>query len=282
MHDKTHVHVGATMEYDEENVLSPDEAPLWRLPRDLDELLLWHRKLALGPDYAQFAPEAMREEHRDEYKLEIQGLETHMKWNQLVEYFSSHLIRQKNLESAYWRPYIEKTDVPCAGEDVITANNMSLRSIAMCRVHKSLKHISRLGAGQYFANYRVQRPILDRLPIPRNIIDDLIVIWNKCARHRNFCGFVPVGTSWKSRILTCSHKKVEEEDQAPLCKEQKCRMYYHLRRTQCWNADYNKYLTAPHLLSYVLERKLISRGYPSAKMLRLAKWIGLQTFYFSE
>ena len=282
MHDKTHVHVGATMEYDEENVLSPDEAPLWRLPQDLDELLLWHRKLALGPDYAQFAPEAMREEHRDEYKLEIQGLETHMKWNQLVEYFSSHLIRQKNLESAYWRPYIEKTDVPCAGEDVITANHMSLRSIAMCRVHKSLKHISRLGAGQYFANYRVQRPILDRLPIPRNIIDDLIVIWNKCARHRNFCGFVPVGTSWKSRILTCSHKKVEEEDQAPLCKEQKCRMYYHLRRTQCWNADYNKYLTAPHLLSYVLERKLISRGYPSAKMLRLAKWIGLQTFYFSE
>ena len=277
MHDYTCTYAGATMEFSEGNVLAPEEAPLWRLPRDLNELLQWHQKLALGPDYIKLAPEDMREEHRDDFELE-----THMKWNQLVEYFSSHLIQRKDLESANWRPYTENTEVPCAGEDVISANNMSLRSIAMCRVHKSLKHLSRLGDGLYFANYRVQRPILDRLPIPRNIIEDLIFLWDKCLRHRNFCGFVPIGVSKRSRILTCSHKKIEEEDVAPICKKQECRMYYYLRRTQCWHAGYNRYLTEPHLLSYMLETKLTSRGYPSSRLLRLAKWIGLQTFYFSE
>ena len=277
MHNYTCTNAGEAMEFSEGNVLAPEEAPLWRLPRDLNELLLWHQKLALGPDYIKLAPEDMREEHRDDFELE-----THMKWNQLVEYFSSHLIQQKDLESAYWRPYTENTEVPCAGEDVISANNMSLRSIAMCRVHKSLKHLSRLGDGLYFANYRVQRPILDRLPIPRNIIEDLIFLWDKCLRHRNFCGFVPIGVSRRSRILACSHKKIEDEDVAPICKKQECRMYYYLRRTQCWHAGYNRYLTEPHLLSYMLETKLTSRGYPSSRLLRLAKWIGLQTFHFSE
>ena len=281
-------YAGATMENREENDAStsprrevPVEDPLDQ-PRDLDELLLWHQELALGPDYIKLAPEDKRKKHRDAFRLETQGLEVHLKWNQLVEYFSSQLIQQRGLESANWRPNIENIDVPCAGEDAITANDMTLRSIAMCRVHKSLKHLSRHGVGRYFANYRVQRPILDLLPIPRNIIDDLIVLWDKCARHQDFCGLSPVGISWKCRVLVCPHKRAGEEDRAPICKEQKCRMYHYLRRTQCWNADYNKYLTEPYLLSYMLEKKLRSRGYPSRKMLRIAESIGLQTFYFSE
>ena len=278
----------ATMENREENDAStsprgegPAEDPLEQ-PRDLDELLLWHQELALGPDYVKLAPEDKRKKHRDAFRLETQGLEAHLKWNQLVEYFSSQLIQHRGLESEHWRSNIEDTDLPCAGEDAISANNLSLRSIAMCRVHKSLKHLSRHGYGTYFTNYRVQRPILDLLPIPRNVIDDLIVLWDSCARHRDFCGLSPVGISWKCRILVCPHKKAGEEDRTPICKEQKCRMYHYLRRTQCWSADYNKYLTEPWLLSEVLKKKLQSRGYPAKKMLRIAAKIGMQMFYFSE
>ena len=259
----------------------PAEGPPER-PRDLDELLQWHQELALGPDYVRRYPEETRKLRRENFQFETQGLEAHFKWNQLVEYFSSQLTQYHGLETANWRTNIEDTDLPCAGEDAISANNLSLRSIAMCRVHKSLKHLSRHGYGTYFANYRVQRPILDLLPIPRNIIEDLIVLWDQCSRHQDFVGLSPVGTSWKCRILVCPHKKAGEEDTPPLCKEQKCRMYHYLRRTQCWIADYNKYLTEPWLLRKGLTRKLRARGYPAKKMLRMGAKIGMQMFYFSE
>ena len=272
-------------EEDNASALSKREDPAGRppeRPRDLDELLQWHQELALGPDYVRRLPDETRKLRREKFQFETQGLETHFKWNQLVEYFSSQLTQYHGLETANWRTNIEDTDLPCAGEDAISANNLSLRSIAMCRVHKSLKHLSRHGYETYFTNYRVQRPILDLLPIPRNIIDDLIVLWDQCARHRDFVGLSPVGTSWKCRILVCPHKKAGEEDTPPLCKEQKCRMYHYLRRTQCWIADYNKYLTEPWLLREGLRRKLRARGYPAKKMLRMGAKIGMQTFYFSE
>ena len=276
------------MENREENDASPPprhedpaEGPPEQ-PRDLDELLLWHQYLALGPDYVKRAPEDTRKERRDAFRLETQGLDAHLKWNQLVEYFSSQLIQHRGLDTADWRTNIEDTDLPCAGEDAISANNLSLRSIAMCRVHKSLKHLARHEYGTYFTNYRVQRPILDLLPIPRNIIDDLIVLWDQCSRHRDFVGVSPVGTSWKCRILVCPHKKAGEEDTPPICKAQKCRMYHYLRRTQCWIADYNRYLTEPWLLCAGLKRKLRERGYPAKKMLRIGDKIGMQMFYFTE
>ena len=134
-------YAGATMVNSEENNASDSsrEDEFDDRPRDLQELLLWHQELSWTPSRVSNNPRK-RQRLWWRFQVETERLHQRLKWNQLIRYFASHIIKRGNLDSGIWDgDSRSRNRMTCSGEDHIVSSGMTLRSLALCRVHKSLK-----------------------------------------------------------------------------------------------------------------------------------------------
>ena len=257
----------------------PEPDPLDQ-PRDLDELLHWHRELALGPAIVSNVLEK-RKNFWISFRAERDCLNDHMKWNKFLRYFGSHLLQQRDLDSGNWRSRLDGIRASCSAEDAIISSGMTLRSLAMCRVHKGLKYTTRVKYGVYHVNYRLQSSILELLPLPSIIIHDLIKLGESCIRHREACGLAHIGESYKYQIIKCTHETEEDElGRKEPCKNRECQLYELLKDQGGWKDRYSRRPYDHESLAQDISDKI---GLPIGWMLLDQGVVkGLQTLTFSE
>ena len=233
MHD---MHVGATMVNSEEThaVGTSSEDETDDQPRDLQELLLWHKELSSRP-YRESSNPRDRTLLWGHFQQETERLGPNFKWNQLIRQFASHILQKGSLDSGLWHHCHRWHElICCPAERQIVSSGMTLRSITLERVHKSLRYTTRLEYGRYLVNYRVQPPILDHLPIPRTLIDSLKTLWKECERHRNMCGYVSLRPHRKFLILKCTHEPEKNRLGDSTCEKPECQLYKRLFNRGAW------------------------------------------------
>ena len=281
MHDYICTNAGEAMENNEEEDATPKVDPQDRA-RDLDELLEWHCLITRQPPMVANHPE-WRKELWVKFREETDSMRNHLKWNAFIEYFGAHLIRQEGLDGGNWRTRLHEITAPCSGEDAVVSSGRTLRSLALCHIHKSLKYTTRVAYQLYHVNYRVQSPILDLLPLPSPIIGELAELERNCHRHRKTCGLRSfIGEVQKYRIIKCEH---DSEDgglvRSEPCERPECQLYEILREKGAWKDRYSRH--AFNLFWLVEE-------FASHFGLAVARWLmvnqktvkGLQTLTFSE
>ena len=236
MHDNTCMYVGAAMVNSEESrtIGTSGEDESDDQPRDLQELLLWHKELSSRP-YRESQNPQDRTLLWKRFQEETERLAPNFKWNQMIRQFTSFILEKGNLDSGIWHHSHRWHElICCPAERQIVSSGMTLQSITLDRVHKSLKYTTRLGHEGYIVNYRVQPPILDHLPIPRTLIDSLKKLWKNCERHRNMCGHVSLRPHRRFLILKCTHEPEKNRVGESTCKKPECQLYKRLFNKGAW------------------------------------------------
>ena len=280
MHDHTCTYAGAAMENNEEKDATPKVDPQDQA-RDLDELLEWHCLITRQPPMVANHPE-WRKELWVKFRAETDSMRNHLKWNAFIEYFGAHLIRQEGLDGGNWRTRLHEITAPCSGEDAVVSSGRTLRSLALCHIHKSLKYTTRVAYQLYHVNYRVQSPILDLLPLPSSIISELAELESSCHRHRKTCGLRSfIGEVQKYRIIRCEH---DSEDgglvRSEPCEKPECQMYELLREKGAWKDRFSRH---PFNFFWLLEEIASHFGLAVARWLMHQKTVkGLRILTFSE
>ena len=264
MHDHTCTYAGAAMENNEEKDATPKVDPQDRA-RDLDELLEWHCLITRQPPMVANHPE-WRKELWVKFREETDSMRNHLKWNAFIEYFGAHLIQQEGLDGGKWRTRLHEITAPCSGEDAVVSSGRTLRSLALCHIHKSLKYTTRVAYQLYHVNYRIQSPILDLLPLPSSIISELAELEKSCHRHRKTCGLrSSIGEIYKYRIIKCTHGAKEDGlDRKEPCKNRECQLYELLKDQGGWKDRYSRHPYDHHSLALDISDKI---GLPIGWML---------------
>ena len=251
-------------------------------PRDLQELLLWHQELSGTPSRVGNNPRKRQRIWR-RFQEETERLNQPLKWNQLIRCFASHIIKQGYLDSGRWDvDSRSRFRMTCSAEDHFVTSGMTLRSLALCRVHKSLKYTTRLRYDLCFDNYRIQPPILDHLPIPETLIDALKTLWRTCEKHHNMCGPSDLLPNRRVRILKCSHQPEEIRAGDAKCKEPGCALYIFLFNRRSWDDKFSRRTFDWSDLAEDVSDKLGVGCLSAARLLAEAAGFGMQSFTFTE
>ena len=251
-------------------------------PRDLQELLLWHQELSGTPSRVGNNPRK-RQRLWWRFQVETERLNQQLKWNQLIRYFASHIIKQGNLDSGIWEGGSMSRDrMTCSAENHIVSSGMTLSSLALCRVHKSLKYTTRVRYGSYLANYRIQPPILDHLPIPGTLIDTLKTLWRTCEKHHNMCGPTDLLPNRRVRILKCSHQPEETKAGDAKCKKLECKLYKFLFNRRSWEDRFSRRSFDWSEMAEDVGSNLGVASLTAARLLVEAEGHGIQSFVFSD
>ena len=170
----------------------------------------------------------------------------------------------------------------CSAEDHFVSSGMTLRSLALCRVHKSLKYTTRLRSDLCFENYRIQPPILDRLPLPETLIDALKNLWRTCEKHHNMCGPSDLLPNRRVRILKCSHQPEETKAGDAKCKEPECALYNFLFNRRSWEDRFSRRTFDWCDMAEDVASNLGVGSLTAARLLVDAAGLGIQSFTFTD
>ena len=251
-------------------------------PRDLQDLLLWHQELSSKPSRVGNNPRK-RQKLWERFQVETERLDHQLKWNELIRNFASHIIKEGYLDSGRWDEDSRcRFVMTCSAEDHFVTSGMTLKSLALCRVHKSLKYTTRLRSDLCFENYRIQPPILDRLPLPETLIDALKTLWRTCEKHHNKCGVSDLPQNQRVRLLKCSHQPEDVQAGDAKCTKPGCALYIFLFNKGSWDDVFSH--RTYHWVDLVedVADKIGCCVLTAVKLLRNAVGLGMQSFTFTE
>ena len=251
-------------------------------PRDLQELLLWHQELSSRPSRESNNPRKRRMLWKL-FQIETDVLKNSLKWNELIRGFATRIIERGFLDSGDWdEDPRSRLHLPCSAEDQFITSGMTLKNLALCRVHKSLKYTTRLRGDVWFENYRIQPPILDHLPIPRTLIEELKTLWRTCEKHHNMCGTAHILLSHRFRILKCSHQSEEIRAGDAKCDKTECALYIFLFNKRHWDDKFNDRTHDWCDLAEALGEKSGFGPLTAVRLMADAARHGMQSFIFME
>ena len=251
-------------------------------PRDLQELLLWHQELSSQPSRVGNNPRK-RQGLWKHFQVETERLRQPLKWNEMIRNFAARIVERGYLDSGSWdEDSRSRFRMTCSAEDHFVTSGLTLRGLALCRVHKSLKYTTRLRSDLWFENYRIQPPILDHLPIPRTLIEELKTLGRTCEKHHNMCGPSDLLPNRRVRILKCSHQPEETKAGDAKCKEPGCALYIFLFNRRSWDDRFSH--RTYHWVDLVedVADKIGCGVLTAARLLRNAVGLGMQSFTFTE
>ena len=272
------------MENPEENTASDSskEDGFNDRPRDLQDLLLWHQELSSKPSRVGNNPRK-RQKLWERFQVETERLDHQLKWNELIRNFASHIIKEGYLDSGRWDEDSRcRFVMTCSAEEHFVTSGMTLKSLALCRVHKSLKYTTRLRGDLWFENYRIQPPILDHLPIPRTLIEELKTLWRTCEKHHNMCGTAHILLSHRFRILKCSHQSEEIRAGDAKCDKTECALYIFLFNLRHWDDKFNDRTHDWCDLAEAMGEKSGFGPLTAVRLMADAARHGMQSFIFME
>jgi len=251
-------------------------------PRDLQELLLWHQELSSQPSRVGNNPRK-RQGLWKHFQVETERLRQPLKWNEMIRNFATRIVERGYLDSGSWdEDSRSRFRMTCSAEDHFVTSGLTLRSLALCRIHKSLKYTTRLRSDLWFENYRIQPPILDHLPIPRTLIEELKTLWRTCEKHHNMCGPSNLLLSQRFRILKCSHQPEEIRAGDAKCDEPGCTLYIFLFNRRSWDDKLNDRTYDWCGLAEAIAEKIRFGPLTAARLMADAARVGMQSFTFTE
>ena len=251
-------------------------------PRDLQELLLWHQELSSRPSSESNNPRKRRILWKI-FQTDTDVLKNSLKWNELIRSFATRIIERGFLDSGDWdEDPRSRLYLPCSAEDQFITSGMTLKNLALCRIHKSLKYTTRLRGDVWFENYRIQPPILDHLPIPRTLIEELKTLWRTCEKHRNMCSTAHVLLSQRFRIIKCSHQPEGIQPGDAKCDQCDCALYIFLFNHEDWDDKFNDRTYDWCDLAEALGEKIRMGPLLTARLMAEAARHGMQSFIFEE
>ena len=215
--------------------------------------------------------------------METDVLKNSLKWNELIRNFATRIIERGFLDSGDWdEDPRSRLYMPCSAEDQFIMSGLTLKSLALCRVHKSLKYTTRLRGDLWFENYRIQPPILDHLPIPRTLIEELKTLWRTCEKHHNMCGPSDLLPNRRVRILKCSHQPEDIKAGDSKCKEPECALYKFLFNRRSWEDRFSRRTFDWCDMAEDVASNLGVGSLTAARLLVEAVGLGIQSFVFSD
>ena len=251
-------------------------------PRDLQELLLWHQELSSQPSRVGNNPRK-RQGLWKHFQVETERLRQPLKWNEMIRNFAARIVERGYLDSGSWdEDSRSRFRMTCSAEDHFVTSGLTLRSLALCRIHKSLKYTTRLRSDLWFENYRIQPPMLDHLPIPRTLIEELKTLGRTCEKHHNMCGTAHILLSHRFRILKCSHQSEEIRAGDAKCDKTECALYIFLFNQRHWDDKFNDRTHDWCDLAEAMGEKSGFGPLTAVRLMADAARHGMQSFIFME